>query len=341
MPIDDVLNRRRFLGGTAAAGAVLATGGIASAAFAPASVNIINTGANDSFALQALAKDQRLFEKYNLNANTQNVSDGIKLTAAIVTGASDVGILTGFGQVFPAIENGAKLKIIGAAMLLPDFAVYTANPAIKTLKDLEGKSVGTGAVGALVWAVMAGMLKKAGVDLNKVTFVNIGSSSDVFKAVVAKKVDAGPAQHDFVKVASQYGVRVIADAVKELPLFTNQGTFTSDRAIAQKRDALVRTLAIYGSMYRYVDLPASKEPYVKAYVEGVGPGTEAAGRDRWEWFSPLKGYNRDIAMTIERVNYMQQLNVSLGIQKSILPFDQVADMSIARDAVRLLGAGKV
>lgn len=337
---DDVLNRRHFLASTAAAGAALGMTGPASAAFPPASINIINTGANDSYALQALAKDQHLFEKYNLTATTQNVSDGIKLTAAIVTGAADIGILTGFGQVFPAIENGAKLKIIGAAMLLPDFAVYTANPAVKTLKDLEGKSVGTGAVGALVWACMAAMLKKNGIDLNRITFVNIGSSSDVFKAVVAKKVDAGPAQHDFVPVASQYGVRVIADAVKEVPLFTNQGTFTSDRAIATKRDALVRTLAIYGSMYRYCDQPASKEAYVKAYVEGVGPGTAAAALGRWEWFSPQHGYNRDIAMTIERVNYMQQLNVSLGIQKSILPFDQVADMTIARDAVRLLAQSK-
>ena len=30
-------------------------------------------------------------------------------------------------------------------------------------------------------------------------------------------------------------------------------------------------------------------------------------------------------------------NVSVGIQKAVLPYNQVADMSLARDAVKLLG----
>ena len=34
--------------------------------------------------------------------------------------------------------------------------------------------------------------------------------------------------------------------------------------------------------------------------------------------------------------YMQQLNVALGNQKAVLPLERVADMSLARDAVKLL-----
>ena len=41
-------------------------------------------------------------------------------------------------------------------------------------------------------------------------------------------------------------------------------------------------------------------------------------------------------MSEERVRYMQQLNVDTGVQKTILPFDKVADMSLARDALKLL-----
>lgn len=330
------MNRRTFA--LASGAAVFASGlpVIARAAFSPAAVSIINTGSNDSFALQSLIKDQRYFEEFNLNANTVNVSDGIKLTASVVTGASDIGILTGFSQVFPAIENGAPLKLIGCAERAPDFVVITGNPSIKSLKDLEGKSIGTGAVGALVYAAMAAMLKKAHVDLNKVTFVNIGSSADVFKAIAAKKVDAGPCQHDFAKVAAQYDCRVIADAVREIPQFTNQGSFTTDKTIAEKRDVLVRTLAAYGRAYRYVDSPGSKANYVKAYIEGAGPDTAATGADRWEWIQSVKGYEADIALSAERIMYMQQLNVELGNQKAVLPLEKVADMSLARDAVKLL-----
>jgi ABC-type nitrate/sulfonate/bicarbonate transport system substrate-binding protein len=326
------LNRPQFLAGL---GALAAAGANARAAEAAGSVNIINTGANDSFALQALIKNRNYFDSVGLTANTQNVSDGVKLMAAIVTGADDIAILTGFSQVFPAIENGAPIKLVGSALLPVSFEMYTANPDIKTIKDLEGKTVGTGAIGALVHASAAAVLMKYKVDLNKVKFVNIGSSSDVFKAVAAKKVDAGPAQHEFSKLAAKYGVRSISDFAKEIPQFTNQGAFASERVIAEKRDILVRTLAAYGKAYRFVNSPSSREDYIKAFHDGVGPDTEEQAIDQWTWFQEYKAYNVAIALPPDRINYMQQLNVALGVQKSILPMDKVADMSIARDAAKL------
>ena len=327
-----LLPRSHFIAGLAASAAVAAGAHPASAAGA---VNIINTGANDSFALQSLIANRHYFDSVALTANTQNVSDGVKLMAAIVNGASDIAILTGFSQVFTAIENGAEIKLIGSAMLPVSFEMYTANPAIRTIKDLEGKTVGTGAVGALVYMAAAALLKRYNVDLSKVNFVNIGSSSDVFKAVAAKKVDAGPAQHEFYRLASQYGVRAIADFAKEVPQFTNQGAFAGDRAIAEKRDVLVRTLAAYGKGYRYANSPGSKQDYIQAYRDGVGKDSDELAIDQWEWIQQYKAYNAAIALTPERINYMQQLNVLLGVQKAVLPLEKVADMSIARDAARL------
>ena len=334
MPISNVsgLSRPSFLAGLSAAAALTAMPGMVRAAD---TVNIINTGANDSFALQALIKNRKYFESVGITDNTQNVSDGVKLMAAIVNGGSDIAILTGFSQVFPAIENGAQIKLVAAAMLPVSFEMYVGNPTVKTLKDLEGKSVGTGALGALLHVSTAAVLRKAGVDLNKVQFVNIGSSSDVFKAVAAKKIDAGAAQPEFSKLAAQFGVRILAEFPKEIPLFTNQGAFVPVKAIAEKRDVLVRTLAAYGKAFRFVNSPGSKDEYLKAYHDGVGPDTTEIATDEWNWIQQNKAYNSAIVLTPERIMYMQQLNVALGTQKAVLPLDKVADMSIARDAAKL------
>ena len=205
-------SRGTFVCGLAAGAALTAAPAVVRAAD---NVNIINTGANDSFALQALIKNRKYLENLGVSDTTQNVSDGVKLMAAIVNGASDVAILTGFSQVFPAIENGAQIKVIAGAMLPVSFELYVGNPSVKTIKDLEGKTIGTGAIGALLHVTTAAVLRKNGVDLNKVTFVNIGSSSDVFKAVAAKKVDAGAAQPEFSKMAAQFGVRILADFPKK------------------------------------------------------------------------------------------------------------------------------
>ncbi len=34
---------------------------------------------------------------------------------------------------------------------------------------------------------------------------------------------------------------------------------------------------------------------------------------------------------------MQQLNVDLGVQQKVLPFEQVADMSLAKEAMTRIG----
>jgi len=331
--------RHRFLAGLAA-GTVAALAPAAAPA-AMDNVNIINTGANDSFALQSLIENRKYFAGLGITATTQNVSDGVKLVAAIVNGSSDIAILTGFSQIFPAIENGARVKILAGAMLPVSFNMYVGNPSVKTLKDLEGKSIGTGALGALLHVSTAAVLRKNGVDLNKVTFVNIGSSSDVFKAVAAKKVDAGAAQPEFTKLIGQFGIRILAEFPKEIPEFTNQGAFAPISAIEGKRDLLVRTLAGYGKAFRFVDSPDSKQDYLKAYHDGVGPDTAAIATDQWDWVQQYKAYNVPIVLSPERIAYMQQLNVALGVQKAVLPFDRVADMSLARDAAKLAARGPV
>ena len=91
--------------------------------------------------------------------------------------------------------------------------------------------------------------------------------------------------------------------------------------------------------FRFVNSPGSKQEYIKAYHDGVGPDTEEIATDEWDWLQQYKAYNVPIVLSPERINYMQQLNVALGTQKAVLPLDHVADMSLARDAAKLAARG--
>ena len=33
---------------------------------------------------------------------------------------------------------------------------------------------------------------------------------------------------------------------------------------------------------------------------------------------------------------MQELNISLGVQKTLIPYERITDMSLARDALKLI-----
>lgn len=303
----------------------------------PKPVNIVNTASNTTFALQELLKQQGYLREFGLDATTLNVGDGVKLLGALLSGASDICLLSGFGQIFPAIDKGGRFKLIAGGGILPAHAVYSRNDAVKTLKDLEGKYVGCGAPGALLHQFMVAALRKHDVDLKKVQFVNIGSSADVFRAVAAGKVDAGPSLIDASAELEKYKVHVVAELWKEIPEFSWQGSYTTDMAIEKKRDELVRTLAAYAKLYRFISGPDSREPFIRAYTTAIKQADPAQAEIQWRFAQDNKAaYSVDLVMSEERVRYMQQLNVDTGVQKTILPFDKVADMSLARDALKLL-----
>ena len=154
----------------------------------------------------------------------------------------------------PAIEKGATIKILGGALSLPSLCMYSGKPEIASVKDLTGKAIGIGAPGSVLQQMTVLLLKKAGVDPASVQFRNVGSNADIFRAVVAKTVDAGLSDVDVYDQQAKYGVHVLPDGLlwKQIPEYTNQGTYASDAAIAAKRDQIVHVLAAWASAYRYI-----------------------------------------------------------------------------------------
>ena len=302
-------------------------------------INIVNTSGTSGMTLQALMKQQGFLDQMGITANFVNVADASRLMGSILSGESDISTSAGFAQVLPAIEKGGKMKIIAGAQMVSVHAVYSKKPEIKSVKDLVGKTVGTGAPGALLHTLMVAVLRKYGVDESKVTFVNVGGNQDVFRAIVAGTIDAGPSEVDFFYKQKEYGVHSLVDGElwKELPLFTFQAAYTSDEAIAKKRDAIVRTLAAFAKLYRYADGPNALDAFSAARTVATGKEDRHEAEVQWNFNREYHSYATDLVMTEERINYMQELNKSLGVQKTIMPFDKVCDMSMARDAIKMIG----
>jgi ABC-type nitrate/sulfonate/bicarbonate transport system substrate-binding protein len=345
------LGRRPFLNMAGAAGVTGASllsrpspfvdMAVAADSGAPLNVRVVDTSGDTSMMVQELLKMKGYFDKFGLKAEILNVSDGSKVIGALLNDAVDVCMMSGFSSLLPAIERGATLKVLCGAGTLVGQCLYSAKPDIHELKDLIGKTVGVGSVGALLYEITVAMLRKHGIDEKLVTFVDIGSNSEVFKAVVAGVVDAGPSEIDVYATRAQYGVHALRDGKcwEQIPEYTWQAGYTSDRVIAEKRDILVRTLAAYASVYRYMTGPDSYEDYRKARAVALGKGDNDPVDTKfvWNFYQKYKGYAYNLVLNKEQIDYVQKLNISLGVQRKLLPFDEVADMSIARDALKLLG----
>jgi hypothetical protein len=171
-----------------------------------------------------------------------------------------------------------------------------------------------------------------------VRFVTIGSNTDIFKGVRAGTVDAGAGPASFVDDAALYGVHLIQNGNMsvELPEFTYQGGWTSGRMIAEKRDLLVRVLAAYARLFRFIGQPASQEAFLAARRAIFPAAAEREHLAEWNYLQAYKPFATDLLLSPERVRYLQQVNLDFQIQKQLLPFERVADMSLARDAIKLL-----
>jgi ABC-type nitrate/sulfonate/bicarbonate transport system substrate-binding protein len=346
------ITRRELLRGalTAAAGqagglfaAALPTPAIAQGRPARTLLRIVSSQGNQAAVMQELMKAQGYLEELGIEPEILTVGDGTKLIGAVLGGGSDICIFSGFNQLFPAIERGAKLKIIAGASITGQQAVFSGRPEVKSVKDLAGRTVGVGAIGAQLHQVMVALLRKKGVDPASVLFQNVGSSGDVFRAIAAKTVDAGPAQADIFSQASRYNIHRLEDGVfaTDLPEYTWQASFATDRAIQEKRDVLVRVLAAYCRLYRLVQGPGSRDAFIKARLVALGGKDDAATTqeaiDQWNYVQTHKIYAPDLLISEERIRWMQALNIEVGSQKTIMPMERVADMSLARDAVAMIG----
>jgi ABC-type nitrate/sulfonate/bicarbonate transport system substrate-binding protein len=341
----DPIGRRHALTLGAAALTTLAGGrrrGLAQARRnASEPVTIVNTAGTFAATVQQLMKDGRYLEDLELRPTFLSVGDGSKIIGALLSGEADICIASGFGQVLPAIERGGKLKVVAGSEVLLLHLVYSGRPEIKTLKDLEGRTVGTGSPGALLHSIMVALMRKNNLDPGKVRFVNVGSSADVFRAVVAKVVDAGPSELDYEEQEAKYNVHGLADGKfwDGLPEYTNQASYASERSIRERRDVIVRMLAAYARLYRFISSPQSKDAYLAARKSALSKDEPAEALAQWNFFQKHQSFAVDLLLPEERVRYMQELNISLGVQKRLLPYEQVADMSLARDALALIEKG--
>jgi ABC-type nitrate/sulfonate/bicarbonate transport system substrate-binding protein len=286
-----------------------------------------------------VARAQGFFDEFNLDPNVLLVSDGAKCVAALLSGTSKICMWSGFNQLIPAIEKGARLKILAGALNLPSLAIYSRRNDVQTIKDLESKVVGTGAPGAVLHQMTVLMLRKKGVNADRVTFRNVGSNSDIFKAVVAGAVDAGLSDVDVFDQQDRYGVHALPDGMLwlEIPEYTNQATYASDAAIKEDRGLLVRALAAYAKAYRFISKPGSQDAFIQARQKVTGKSDPKEAITQWNWIQQNQPYAVDLLLSDERINLIQTLNLEFKVQKQILRTADVADLSLAADALTLLG----
>lgn len=168
---------------------------------------------------QALAEGY--FAKEGLDVSIIYGDGGAATMQTIITGSQDVVTGVGASAVVAAFAKGAPVKIIGNGKRGPGPVVWyvpAASP-IKSLKDMDGKTLAFSRPGSTTHTAAQFMLKASGV---KAKLVSVGGTAASRTQVMSGQVDTGwtipPANFDLIVKGE---ARVIADADKETPELNN------------------------------------------------------------------------------------------------------------------------
>jgi NitT/TauT family transport system substrate-binding protein len=301
-------------------------------------VHVIDVGGTHELVTVEFMRRQDCFRRMGLAATRTFVRNGGEAKDLLLAGQGDAAMQVGFGPALMAIADGAPLRIIAAANLLTVHALYAKAPGIRRLQDLQHRTVGVGAPGALTHQLVFAALMKHGVDPASVRFINVGNSARIFRALLADEIDVGLGETDVFEHQAQYGVHALEGGVlwRELPEFPNQASFATEAAIREKREIIVRTLAAHALLYRGLHDPAALEVYEAAWKVALPESTADECRAQWRFYQDYHPFAENLLLPEAQLNYLQELNVTMKLQRRVLPFAEVADLSLAREALRML-----
>ena len=337
-------NRRHFLRSTGLFGLILAAGGLAAPFVARAAatrLRIVSNPGLENATLNALMDQQGYFKQFGVDALIVQVPGATGPFDAIAAGAADVCMVSGYNMVLSRIEQGAKVKIVGAGMKKSALTVFAKPDGIKTLADLKGKTVAVGPTLGLLHALMLQLMKEKGVDATQVNFVDKGSNDQCYEAVAKGEVDACCSSISHLN--DRDGLVVISEANmwQALPKYNFQTAYAADFALADKHEGMVALMAAYGSLYDYLMSPEGHDAFFEARKWAQKKFDQASAQAIWDFNRLQRPYSKDLSLTDGDIGYQQDMFIGLGRLKRKQAIAAVADMSAANAAAKLLGCERV
>ncbi|WP_321798322.1 ABC transporter substrate-binding protein [Caballeronia sp. J97] len=332
-------SRRRFLRSAGLLGLSVAASGLCAPYIARAAagqIRIVSNPGLENATLNALMDEMGYFRQFGVDARIVEIPGATGPFDAIADGAADVCMVSGYNMVLTRIAQGARVKIVGAGMKKCALTVFARPEGMKTLDDLQGRTVAVGPAHGLLHTLMLQLMKEKGVDASKVKFVDKGSNDQCHDAVARGEADACCASVSHLN--DQDGLTVIreADMWQALPHCIFQTAYASDSALAGKHEGLVAVMAAYGALYEYLMSPASRDAFFDARRHAQKKFDAASADATWTFNQAQRPYSRDLSLARGDIDYLQNMYIGLGSLGQKQSFDAVADMSAAKAAAKLV-----
>jgi len=207
-----------------------------------------------------IAIDKGYFQARGITVEIEPFASGAKMVPALATGQLDVAIGTPSAGLYNAIAGGMDFKIVAdKGQTRPGYNFtplvvrkdLVDSGRVKSIKDLKGLKIASGAKGINFDYMLAKMLEQGGIGFDAVEVVYVGYPEGI-KALAAKAVDAAFVPEPWGMQAEQQKVGVRFFLPEQTP------------AISTFQVAVI----MYAAKFMK-ERPKVAREFLQAYVQGV------------------------------------------------------------------------
>lgn len=273
-------------------------------------------------------------EKQGLKLETVEFKSDVPALQALISGDID-SYEAGAGPAIVAAARGADVRIIGCYWpgLPLGFFVRTG---IASVQDLKGKTLAISAPGAAPDLLAQAVLARYGIPISEVSFANLGSDLDRFKALGAGVVDAAVVSAEYTPIAAKDGMRLLVAGREVLPNFIRFCTQSTSKTLQTRRDAAIRFVAAEIEALRYALSHRAEELKLTREITGAKPDDL---RPEYIFDDAVAHGAIDPSMPLpmEKLAWMQDQFVKLGTLPRPIDVDQMVDKEIRAKALQRVG----
>ena len=279
-------------------------------------------GPNLGMARAHVAEAQGFFKKQGLDVEVTQFRASPELNTAVVSGAIDIAI-SGMTSVLTARQRSLPVKAFFVETAAP-FYYLLASPDIESMKDAvaRGAVAGVSGIGSLDYTMTRYLFKRAGLDPDKIKYVQAGTPAQRTAALEAGRVQiALSAIPEKYAVLRRGKVREIARMSDYSKNFALETFWAKEEFLAGKGEVVRRFLAAMDDTAQWIRT-SPEAPAVLAKFMGL-TNPEAAA---------------DVQEALREVNYPTVAEHKARLDELLAGAEPLADDALERGILKAANA---
>jgi NitT/TauT family transport system substrate-binding protein len=272
-------------------------------------------------------------KKHGLKVEISQFKDDQLALKALIAGQID-SFEGGPQGVFAADSRGGDVRIIGCHWVVVPHGIY-ANDSIKSVKDLQGKSIAVSSPNTMPDLLARAALEANGVPVNSVKFAAVGGDRERYQALIGGVVQAAVVSNEYQPIAPK-SVHLLLAGRDALPKFLRVCISSSAAKLKARGDDAVKFLATEMDALNYALTHKAETVALTKEITHAKPDDPRAA---FVYDDAVAHHEVDPTLPLpkDKLDWVQGQMVKAGKLKAPLPIDSVIAPEYREKALKLAG----